>query len=75
MLNIFRLVRNSKDSNLETMVLRFRPNVIIVTESLPLSLPVCAALITSCVQIPLCHTAILCGNRGTPSIVKCSFVH
>lgn len=45
-----------------------RWNDILLCESLPNELPVISGLITSVLQTPLCHVALLCGNRGTPNI-------
>lgn len=45
-----------------------RWNDILLCEGLPNELPVISGLITSVLQTPLCHVALLCGNRGTPNL-------
>lgn len=47
-----------------------RWNNILLCESIPNDLPVISGLITSVLQTPLCHVALLCGNRGTPNIAQ-----
>ena len=42
-------------------------NDIIVIKGTPLSLPVCAAVLTNALQTPLSHVNLLCQNRGTPA--------
>ncbi len=45
-----------------------RRNDIVVLADVPLDLPVCAGVITSQLQTPLSHIAILSANRGTPNM-------
>ncbi|MFO0696474.1 MAG: PEP/pyruvate-binding domain-containing protein [Polyangiales bacterium] len=45
-----------------------RPTDIVVTEDVPEELPPVAALVTSRLQAPLAHVAVLCRNRGTPDM-------
>lgn len=45
-----------------------RPNDILVTATVPNDLPLCSALITSALQAPLAHVAVLSQNRGTPNM-------
>lgn len=47
-----------------------RWNDILLCEGIPNDLPVISGLITSSLQTPLCHVALLCGNRGTPNIAS-----
>lgn len=44
------------------------PTDILVTDDVPEDLPVCAALVTSRLQAPLAHVAVLSRNRGTPDM-------
>jgi hypothetical protein len=44
------------------------PTDILVTADVPEDLPVCAALVTSKLQAPLAHVAVLSRNRGTPDM-------
>jgi hypothetical protein len=62
-----RLVREGHE---EEDVDKARWNDILLCESIPNDLPVIAGLITSVLQTPLCHVALLCGNRGTPNIAQ-----
>jgi len=57
-----RLVRGELDVSM------VRPTDILVTEQVPDELPPCAALVTSALQAPLAHVAILSRNRGTPDM-------
>jgi len=41
---------------------------ILVMDQIANELPLCGGLITSVVQTPLCHTALLSQNRGTPNM-------
>lgn len=43
-------------------------NDILLCEGIPNELPVISGLITNLLQTPLCHVALLCGNRGTPNL-------
>ena len=45
-----------------------RPDQILVTEEVPNDLPLCAGLVTSTLQAPLAHVAVLSANRGTPNM-------
>jgi len=47
-----------------------QPRDILVTEHVPDDLPVCAGLITSKMQAPLAHIALLLENRQTPNMVS-----
>jgi hypothetical protein len=47
---------------------RVRPFDIVVLAEVPLDLPVCAGVITSQLQTPLSHVAVLSANRGTPNM-------
>jgi len=60
-----RLVREEHE---EEDVDKARWNDILLCEGIPNDLPVISGLITSVLQTPLCHVALLCGNRGTPNI-------
>lgn len=57
-----RIVRGELD------VSALRPNDIVVAEHVPSELPPVSALITSGLQAPLAHVAILSRNRGTPDM-------
>ncbi|MFM8767659.1 MAG: PEP/pyruvate-binding domain-containing protein [Rubrivivax sp.] len=45
-----------------------RPTDIVVTERVPEQMPPVAALVTSQLQAPLAHVAVLCRNRHTPDM-------
>ena len=45
-----------------------RPNEILVTETVPNEIPPVAALVTSQLQAPLAHVAVLSRNRNTPDM-------
>ncbi len=45
-----------------------RRNQILVTREVPDDLPLCAALVTSDLQTPLAHVAVLSRSRGTPDM-------
>jgi hypothetical protein len=51
------------DANLE-----LPPDTILISESIPIDIPIVAALITGQLQTPLCHVALLSHNRKTPNI-------
>lgn len=57
-----RLIRGSLD------VSAVRPSDIVVSESVPEQIPPVAALVTSQLQAPLAHVAVLCRNRHTPDM-------
>lgn len=57
-----RIVRGELD------VSTLRPNDIVVAEHVPSELPPVSALVTSGLQAPLAHVAILSRNRGTPDM-------
>ncbi|HJL03900.1 MAG TPA: PEP/pyruvate-binding domain-containing protein [Polyangiaceae bacterium LLY-WYZ-15_(1-7)] len=52
----------------ELDVAEVRPNDLLVTARVPGELPPVAGLVTSALQAPLAHVAILCRNRGTPDM-------
>lgn len=56
-----------KVDNLKQSYSSINRNDIIVIKGTPLSLPVCAGVLTDALQTPLSHVNILCQNRGTPS--------
>lgn len=41
---------------------------VVVLDTMPLDLPVCAAVITTDLQTPLSHLSVLASNRGTPDM-------
>ncbi len=41
---------------------------VVVLETVPLDLPVCAGIVTTELQTPLGHVAVLASNRGTPNM-------
>ncbi|MEM9068481.1 MAG: PEP/pyruvate-binding domain-containing protein [Myxococcota bacterium] len=57
-----RIVRGELD------VSALRPNDLVVSEHVPSELPPVSALVTSTLQAPLAHVAILSRNRGTPDM-------
>lgn len=57
-----RLIRGTLD------VSGVRPSDILVTEFVPEQLPPVAGLVTSQLQAPLAHVAVLCRNRHTPDM-------
>lgn len=57
-----RLIRGAIDAGAVS------PTDILVTDDVPEDLPVCAALVTSKLQAPLAHVAVLSRNRGTPDM-------
>lgn len=59
---VLRIVRGPLD------VARVRPNEVLVTEHVPDELPPVSALVTSRLQAPLAHVAILSRSRGTPDM-------
>lgn len=59
-----RFLKTTDDAALQ----RIRPFEIVVISENVLDLPLCASLITTFPQTPLSHTALLCQNRGTPSM-------
>jgi hypothetical protein len=65
---------DNKKKNLQPLVISLRyakivhKGWIVVSESIPIDLPVVRGLITSELQTPLCHVALLCSNRLTPNM-------
>ncbi|MBI5515937.1 MAG: hypothetical protein HY909_19300 [Deltaproteobacteria bacterium] len=57
-----RVVRGPVDPS------RVRRTDVLVLDHVPLDLPVCAAVITTELQTPLAHLAVLATNRGTPDM-------
>lgn len=57
-----RFVRGTLD------VAALRPNDVVVTEEVPNEIPPVAALVTSELQAPLAHVAVLCRSRHTPDM-------
>ncbi len=59
---VLRIVRGELDPA------TVRPNEILVTETVPEEIPPVAALVTSQLQAPLAHVAVLSRNRNTPDM-------
>ncbi len=57
-----RLVRGTLD------VAQVQPNDLLVTENVPMELPPVSGIITSALQAPLAHVAVLSRNRNTPDM-------
>jgi hypothetical protein len=57
-----RIVRGALDRG------AIAPSDVIVTREVPEDLPLCAGLVTSELQTPLAHVAVLSRNRGTPNM-------
>ncbi len=57
-----RIVRGTLD------VSAVRPSDLLVTEHVPMELPPASGLVTSRLQAPLAHVAVLSRNRGTPDM-------
>ncbi len=59
---VLRIVRGTLDPS------TVRPNEILVTETVPEEMPPVSALVTSQLQAPLAHVAVLSRNRNTPDM-------
>ncbi|MBK6812143.1 MAG: hypothetical protein IPG81_25315 [Sandaracinaceae bacterium] len=59
---VLRIVRGELDPS------SVRPNEILVTETVPEEMPPVSALVTSQLQAPLAHVAVLSRNRNTPDM-------